>query len=125
MSEISYLLDKPKISLGVGQKTWTEPTDDELDIQIAKAKEEAVKAFLIGPKAKAIRFSPICDTVNLLLTSGVRIKFPKTLVSELADASEEGILDYEIVNFGDDIHWSVLDFHIHTEDLIKCVISQV
>ena len=45
------------------------------------------------------------------------------MVEELKHASEEALKDQWIGYSGDSIHWDSLDFDIHTEDLIKRVIS--
>jgi hypothetical protein len=66
----------------------------------------------------AARFNASADTLDLTLRSGITVRFPRTHLREIADASPRSVRKIAIQPGGDGISFPDLDVHISVPGLL-------
>jgi hypothetical protein len=100
--------------------TWITPNDEELSTQIITVKEVKVKQCL---NIEAIYYDSISHLFILTFVNKTIITFSPDIIPEFKGASNMELSDVWFDNFGESIQWDLLNFDIHTEDLVKFVIK--
>ena len=86
--------------------------------KIAKAREAAIIANAVEPRAESAYYDQSSDSEALLrsadrivinLKSGATFSFPPDLAQSLAGASPEDLAEVEVTPSGDGLHWEKLD----------------
>jgi len=80
-----------------------------LKAAIAKAREAAVIANAVEPRAKSAYYDQSSDRIVINLNSGATYSFPPALAQGLAGASPKDLAEVEVTPSGDGLHWEKLD----------------
>jgi hypothetical protein len=100
-------------------KNWTNLiSEEELDVQIAKAKAASKKADATEPRATSVRFDQSSGVIVIALKNGAFFSFPPTLVQGLAEASPEDLDDVWLDASGSSVHWERLDADFNIAGLV-------
>ena len=80
-----------------------------LTAAIAKAREAAVIANAVEPRAESAYYDASSDRIVINLKSGAIFSFPPAIAQGLSGASPENLAEVEITPSGDGLHWEKLD----------------
>ncbi len=100
-------------------KNWNNLiSEEELDVQIAKAKAASKKADATEPRAVSVRFDQSSGVIVIALKNGAFFSFPPNLVQGLGEASPEDLNDVWLDASGSSIHWDQLDVDLEITGLV-------
>lgn len=91
-----------------------ELTNAEIDAALARGKI----ARAMEPRAKKARYDRKRDRVIVELTSGCSFAFPPHLAEGLDKATDDQLVDIEILGGGYGLHWEALDVDISIPGLL-------
>jgi hypothetical protein len=101
---------------------WTKIiTDEELDRQIAKAREAGRKANETEPRAKSVHYDEASDLIVIELKNGAFFSFPPRLAQGLGNGTPEQLNDIWLDSVGSSVHWDSLDVDFDIPLLIQGV----
>lgn len=80
-----------------------------LKAAIKKAREAAVIANAVEPRAESAYYDQSSDRIVIDLKSGATFSFPSSLAQGLAGASPEDLTEVEVTPSGDGLHFLKLD----------------
>ena len=100
-------------------KNWTNLiSEEELDVQIAKAKAASKKADEEEPRAVSVRFDQSSGLIVIALKNGAFFSFPPNLVQGLGEAAPEDLDDVWLDPSGSSVHWDRLDADFNIAGLV-------
>ena len=97
----------------------TELQEADLNQQIAVARENAVTASHIEPRAKSAYYEPASDRIVVQLQFGATFSFPSRLGQGLAEAGAEDLAEVEVTPSGIGLHWEKLDADLSVPALLN------
>lgn len=84
-------------------------TNEDLQIQIAKAREKATVLSAVEPRAEAAYYDRETGRIVIHLQHGAIFSFPARLGQGLTGASPEELADVIVTPSGTGLHWEALD----------------
>ncbi|XGV95814.1 MAG: DUF2442 domain-containing protein [Leptolyngbya sp. BL-A-14] len=93
--------------------------NEELILQIAKARENAAIANLTEPMAESAFYDRTSGRVVVQLRYGATFSFPAELGQGLAGASADDLADIEVTLSGTGLHWEKLDADLSVPALLN------
>ncbi len=101
----------------MGFQNWT-ISEEELDVQIAKAKAARKEANATEPRAKSVAFDQASGLIVIALKNGAFFSFPPSLVQGLGEAPPEALNDVWLNTSGSSVHWEKLDADFEVAALV-------
>lgn len=95
--------------------------EETMKAAIAKAREAAVIANTIEPRAQSAYYDQSSDRIIIHLKSGATFSFPPELAQGLAGAFPEDLAEVEVTPSGDGLHWEKLDADFSVPGLLAGV----
>jgi hypothetical protein len=89
-----------------------------IDEQIARARENSIRAETQEPRAVASFYDRETDHIVLELANGCTFTFPPALAQGLGHASADDLNQLELTPAGDTVYWEKLDVHLSIPDLL-------
>jgi hypothetical protein len=83
--------------------------EESLKAAITKAREAAIIANAVEPRAESAYYDQNSDRIVINLKSGATYSFPPEIAQGLAGASPEDLAEVEVTPSGDGLHWEKLD----------------
>jgi hypothetical protein len=99
-------------------REWREPTDDELQRQLAAADARTASADATEPRARRARYDKRSGRIVIDLTNGCTFAFPARLGQGLADATPEQLAAVEVMPGGYGLRWEALDADLAVPSLV-------
>lgn len=93
--------------------------DEELQRQIAEAKEQAVVYCSVEPRAESAEYDRTSGNVVIHLQHGAMFSFPAGLGQGLTGASPEELAEVEVTSSGTGLHWETLDADLSVPALLN------
>ena len=88
------------------------------DAQVDAALDRGRMARLHEPRATAVRYDRRSGRVIVKLTNGCTFAFPPKLAQGLEAATEEQLVQAEILGTGTGLHWEALDVDLSVAGLL-------
>ncbi|MDX2229969.1 MAG: DUF2442 domain-containing protein [Leptolyngbyaceae cyanobacterium bins.349] len=94
-------------------------TDENLQTQIAKAREKAAILSAVEPRAEAAYYDRETGRVVIHLRHGAIFSFPARLGQGLTGATPDDLADVVVTPSGTGLHWAALDADLSIPALLN------
>lgn len=98
-----------------GTRFMAELTDKQIEAALARGRAAASSE----PRAKSARYDRRLDRVVVELTNGCTFAFPPRLAQGLEEATEDELVEVEVLGAGYGLHWETLDVDFTVPGLIS------
>ena len=99
-------------------RSWSSPTDAELNRQIREARRHSRIASAAEPRAVSVRYNRLKARVEVELKDGWMFAFPIRAMQGLRGATPDRLAKVQIAGDGYALHWDDLDVHFTVAGLL-------